>query len=582
MSAQLSFAQSPNATIRQAGQSVIPFMAAILSGTLAVMILGSHVIDPSNTSWIVGDFMAAHFGWVGYRLDPAPAWPMLSSQTSWPLPMSVAMFDLIPLVAFPLKLASGWLPQEIQYFGLVFVANAALQGMFGCFAAAEAARGRLGPWRMATFCITVGVLFATAPILYHRFLLSHSALGTHWPLIAALWLYLRAQRVSVFSAITGFAVLLAITGAINPYLVVMVALIYSGAIFGMVLSGRWKTLAVLLSPLPLLAALASMLASGFIALSGEGVVQGEGYGFYSANLLAPINPKGLPSAFLGPIDTHEGQYYEGYGYLGLGAILLIAAGVLVGIRRRPHFSIWVPLVAVATIGFALALSTTVRVGIHTVAEFSVPHLLSPLTHFRSSGRFIWLFDYAAIFLGVLLVVRAVPRYAVAVVLGCSLVQAVDTLPLLKYGHEAIAKFSRVRFFDKTFEGIGKNHDVLLMTPPWYCGIGTPGYSSQSFWPIADLVIKNELKTNNFYSGRLPRDQQRYHCREYLAGFPDRATRPRTLYLFTLLSFRRYGGNVAKTHACELAEEIVICRGDLDKVGRSDRLEMAIKALPSGS
>jgi hypothetical protein len=97
---------------------------------LAIVVLGPSRIDPRNTSWLLRDFAVMHFGWFGYRFDPSSAWSFETSRLSWPLPIAIAMFDLVPIAAFPLKLLSAYLPSEFQYFGALFVFNAGLQGLF--------------------------------------------------------------------------------------------------------------------------------------------------------------------------------------------------------------------------------------------------------------------------------------------------------------------------------------------------------------------------------------------------------------------------------------------------------------------
>src|SRR5215831_4533379 len=111
------------------------------SVVLAIAVLGPSRIDPRNTSWLVGDFAVIQFGWFGYRFDPSSAWLVETSRLSWPLPIAIAMFDLVPIAAFPLKLLSAYLPSEFQYFGGLFVFNAGLQGLFAFLLFYEIAKG---------------------------------------------------------------------------------------------------------------------------------------------------------------------------------------------------------------------------------------------------------------------------------------------------------------------------------------------------------------------------------------------------------------------------------------------------------
>ncbi|MGA2636853.1 hypothetical protein [Methylocella sp.] len=246
---------------------------------LAIAVLGLERIDPRNTSWLSGDFVMMQFGWYGYRFDRAPAWMMTTDRLSWPLPIAIAMFDLVPIAALPLRLLSGHLPLELQYFGPLFVVNAALQGLFAFLLFYEIANRMLAAGALLRLAVAVvAALFIVAsPTLYQRIAFTHPPLTAHWLIIAALWLYARCDRVSLATTIGSFTALLFLGGGINPYLVVMASGIYIGCLLRLLWQGRW-----------------SLLAFGFVGVGGEGVLSEGGYGFFSSNALSLIDPMQSP------------------------------------------------------------------------------------------------------------------------------------------------------------------------------------------------------------------------------------------------------------------------------------------------
>lgn len=219
----------------------------VLAATLAIWTLGPQIVDPSRNGWMYDDFANMQFAWEAYRADPSPAFPLATSRASWPLPLNIAIFDLMPLVAFPMKLLGGFLPAHVQYFGPLFVLNAFLQGFFAVLCLSEALRGREKSFALPVALICAAALIAAAPALYARFLIGHPPLTFQWTLLAALWLAFRSERAGARSTIAGYALLLAALGGVNPYLLVMAAIFYlatlarlarRGALIAGVLPGR--------------------------------------------------------------------------------------------------------------------------------------------------------------------------------------------------------------------------------------------------------------------------------------------------------------------------------------------------------
>ena len=150
---------------------------------------------------------------------------------------------------------------------------------------------------------------------------------------------------------SAWAILAALTAAIQPYILLMVVALMGAAYLRQALAAPRR--------LPVIALHAALgLAASWVALwqSGSFMVRSDaglsigGFGEWSANLLTFIMPtENLTLLAPGPIPYARVSSTEGYAYLGAGLLLLglivIAAAV---VSRRPGWAqrIWphVPLI----------------------------------------------------------------------------------------------------------------------------------------------------------------------------------------------------------------------------------------------
>jgi hypothetical protein len=135
-----------------------------------------------------------------------------------------------------------------------------------------------------------------------------------------------------------------------------------------------------------------------------------GFGYYSANLLTAID--GDEWALLGPQIPNRRMQYEGFNYLGLGLIVLIAClvarpssrSIIRDLARRHR-----PLLLVLAGLTLLAISNRIMLGSVHLTSIGLPDqvqtLLSP---FRSSGRFLWPVWYVVVAGSVIVAWRSAP------------------------------------------------------------------------------------------------------------------------------------------------------------------------------
>lgn len=393
-------------------------LSVLFGAVFARVITPRGFIAGTSSYWHtqVEDIAQYLSGYLAYMKAPWSL-PLLSIPSlNWPSGTVVTFVDAIPVFSLALKLLSPLVPLPDNPFGIWLLLCFALQGAAAWFAASQL---RERNWWVLGMTVFLCVLM---PSLTAR--MGHLSLQAHFILLFALGLYIRTQRRQKSSA-GGWTLLLVLAFYINFYLTSMAILILVACQIDLYRkTANRRDLAVIVVPLAaILITIPLMLGTAF----GKAVPD-TGFGYYSMNLLAPVAQGSLISMPF-YVDPTGGQY-EGYNYLGLGLIGLVALAFSRLARLdvdwlRPGRFLVVALVACTV----YALSNEIYLGPVHLLHWRAPEFLMPLFEaFRSSGRFFWVVSYA-------LVLYTVARFAhlrltariglAAVVL---LVQAVDLQP----------------------------------------------------------------------------------------------------------------------------------------------------------
>lgn len=390
--------------------------------------MGGSGLSFGNIRWLAqGDLAQSYLGWAFYRHD---RWMLpFGASPSYGLEFhaSVLYSDSVPLLAMPFKLLAAWLPEPFQYFGVWLLACFMLQAWFAWRLLGLATENR---WAKACGL----VFFVLAPPMLQR-LGGHLALFAHWPLLAALYLYLRGSLQGRRSMVA-WLTLVPLSFLIHAYVFLMVAGIWAADVLRRILEDRragnagWA--AVPLKEIVLVPALTSAVAwlAGFFLVPGKSA-QADGYGFYKMNLLAPFNGGGW-SALGWNAPTGGAGEYEGFNYLGLGGIGLCVAAALLWLfaRRRADErpAIRWPLWTLAVVFTLLAITNTIGFG-QAQWHLSLPFGLEMrLAHspVQATGRLFWVMYYLLLATAFFVLARALrPRMLVAALAVLAVLQAVD-------------------------------------------------------------------------------------------------------------------------------------------------------------
>jgi hypothetical protein len=343
------------------------------------------VLDPLRVSWIgpADDITTYQLGWLFFRLEPWQWPPAHVSALGAPVGTTIGLTDSIPLVALPLKAILGPNSPDLQYLGPWWLSTYVLQGAFGAALA----------WRLTarpTVRVFLAVVLAISPIFLHR--IEHAALSAHWLLLWGAWIYLFASRrwpVAIGPV--------AVTGLVHPYLAMMV---FGVSLAAVVRDAGARRRTLVFRAATLVAVLVTTFVfSGVLSLGASIDSYGAGgYGWYSANLLGPINGDGRVA--LGPAIPRGGAQYEGFNYLGLGMVLVLA---IVLIRPASRRDLW-QMIRSHRVLFVVLLATTLLAISHRpmfgpwkIATIGLPWFMDDaLAAFRASGRFVWPAWYFAV------------------------------------------------------------------------------------------------------------------------------------------------------------------------------------------
>lgn len=333
--------------------------------------------------------MQHYAGWYAFQKSP------------WHFPLGLAdrmaygtyitYTDSIPLVAILVKLVlqlAGY-TGPFQYFGLYTLLCYLLQA----FAAGLLARRKTDALPLQGVAM---VLFCFTPVLMDR-ALRHTALGSQWLILLALYALLRCRDGGYRRYPWLFYLLGVLAITIHPYFIPMTMIFALITVVEAILHHR--CLGAALRYLALFAGnlITCALAGWSIgALNNSFKIVRSGYGSYSMNLNGPFNPTSAAgytwSAFLPHLPV-PGQNDDGFTYLGVGVLLLVVGCLAALVVRRQLGAFlrrnWFYLVAMA--GMTLfAVSNVVTLNDRVILTVPLPeNVLYLCGIFRASSRMFY-------------------------------------------------------------------------------------------------------------------------------------------------------------------------------------------------
>lgn len=393
----------------------------ITGAVFFIYFLGGHyIIDVNNIGWLANGDPAQHFiGWNFFRNTPLLQWPLgLNYPYGMDVSNSIVYTDSIPLIALLFKLINPLLPIDFQYTGLWLLLCFILQSVVSFILVYKNTQNYI-------FSLISSFLFCLSPILFER-ITGHFALSSHFLLLIGVYFYIYDK------SIMKWALLICISALIHFYLTGMILLLYMGYVANNVFSAKntkdkliYFAKSVLYALLPL--ALVMYSIGYFTVQSG---ISGDGFGVFKTNLNSFFNPLyEYGSYFLSPLPHSDGDY-EGYAYLGVGVLIICALAltiiavknesVLVGIKEKVTLFL---LISIAIFSF----SNSLYFGDKEILHIPLPEIIYNLLGiFRSSGRFVWVLYYFALYLSIIAIFKHLTlRVSYIIICTLTIVQYLD-------------------------------------------------------------------------------------------------------------------------------------------------------------
>ena len=547
-----------------------------------------HGLNPFDVDWMLPfwrgsiDSATHYLGWEFFRQAPLLQWPPGKSPNLGPMGGSgVALTDSLPLFALIFKPLTFWFSQPFQYFGIWVLTCFVLQAVFA--------------WKLLTIWVkqwehvVLGTyFFCFAPIFIDRMTV-HLALAGHWVILAGLYLLFSPK-----SKFKHWVLLAVVSMLVQPYLAIICAALF----FAWVLIALIETRVYFQVVQKLCIFIGVLFISGWSAglfFFGLGSAQAAGFGTYSANVLAWVDPgfpwyeKALWSRYLPDQWQNTGQY-EGMNYLGSGVLLLafVALGyqLIKGTWKSRGMQVAIILSYVTAFGrsgstqrdlvfllgvlsavvfsvlskhFSLNKSTTVVyvllftsliliaftyqifIGDFLVANFTVPEsIIKLLSVVRTSGRMLWPVTYMLIALVIVLVSRNFRRELasgfIVLVIFFQVFESVGAVGVTK------SMFTRSGptevLVSPLWDTLGEKYQNIAIVLPNDGPIlypTNPDFAAPEgsfLWrEIGVFAVKHHMQLNSFYFSREPTLQNESEARLLRTTVNTGEYRKDTLYVF---------------------------------------------------
>ncbi len=510
---------------------------AIVAGFLyALLVMGPGPLNPRNVNWVAFDPAYHYIGWELYRQDPQMHWPIThTDRLGYPQGESIALLDLNPLMAVVLKPLSPLLPEPSQYFGFEVILACTLQFFF----AFRLFRLLLGSNVLGIALCSA--FFLLAPPLNYRFW-GHYSLSNQWVLIAALYIFAKAQIESSTTArrfVISAVVLTAIVVGINPYLAFEVLLLMTATVASLL----WRRRLTLVKSAGVMAILGAVgfamsYAMGLVISGGKGYGSG-GYRDLSMNLLAPIDPRTWHSVLFPRLGSASFGQYEGYNYLGAGVLIVAAVAIVAVVLSkqkswRPDKRWFVPLSLCCLLLAVLSLSTKVTLGAHTLIDLDPKGTLTPyLAPLRATGRLFWAPYYA-----ILTAILAAPfflirrTWATLLIAAMLILQFADTAALRGWVRTTISEHHPSPLKSAVWSQLGSVHENLIVLPAWQCAHNASPGGPEGYRFFGFLAIQQKMRINSYQSARYTGVAQDYHCSTAVSLLSQQPLSPDSAYVVT--------------------------------------------------
>ena len=519
-------------TINPRRQLTVPTLSAIIGFVFAVYFIGIQNFLPWNYKWLYlkGDGALTQLGFEFFRKSPFFQWPITAvpqyvTGSHMILPTENAIPNLIG------KVVGVVFSGSFQFVGLWIVLCFALQGYFGA--------KLLSCYVDSGSSIIFGsFFFVLSPVLLYRVgVMNHYALGGHWMILAALYLYFGTE-----SRIRAWVLLLFFGMLTSVYISAMLLVVFLAHQLKKYLLTKEISAPNLV--VPLAAAVVGFLVMGYASTRSSTT----GSNFFRLNVIAWFNPgysddgsfSGVLNAFGNTrIRRVFSEEWEGFQYLGT----VVITGVLLGlanvrtIQLRQNWHGYAPILLAGSVLFVFALSNQM---VFLQQEFSYwwpSQLLDLRQMFRGATRFGWPAYYLVTLFAVVQIIRfcSVKKFKAGVAIA-SVLMLIESSPGIAYVRSEFSssKTYETSIVDQKWNEIAKTHSKVAIYPNFDLQVGEvtgdAKYWIDRWFDLAKFAVDHDLSTNFGYVPRPLTDYISEQDAQILNELENVALKPSTIYV----------------------------------------------------
>jgi hypothetical protein len=507
------------------------------------------LLDPRQESWLwQTDWAVEYLGWLFFRYQDWE-WPLgFLPNYIFPFGASIGTTDSVPLAAYFFKVFSPLLGEPFQYFSWWYLLSLFLMGLLSFqFLYRRSSH--------VSYSLVACAFFMIAPPLMGRN--HHMALSAQWILIAALYLYdLAAAKAFKLRESLVLLVLFVVASSLHPYLWAMFVAMSSSLLFVL----PWGRALSLLG-VGLALSIATLTAHGYFRI---GDTTNSGFGYYSADLLSFFHPHDLP-VLLPNLPRGEGQY-EGYAYLGLGAILLLLWAFVLKLQHKSEgvFSKrYLPLCLVLLLMWIFALATPITLAGRPLIYLD--WIYKPLgfvsNTFRSSGRFVWPLYYGLLLWALTVFYQRFRFRRPELILGGLLaLQFVDVRRIVDYPRSPDILYNQEVLARVEAFATGKDiaHLVVAFSNEnELCPRQSFHWSHWYYYPLMAMAARKGWTVNIGSASRFPWTKYWEYCESTFKDLQSGKVGDKILYAFRPEALPHFSKALAQLD-CEREEDIAFC------------------------
>ena len=550
--------------------------AALIGLAVAFLSIDHRILLGDSAIWhAVGYDQGGGLAVFRYFINENWSWPILVTKSIGLNGVGITLTDSNALLAIIAKLVCFLGISAEKWWGLWILFIYVMQPVSMVYALRS-----WGAQRRSTL-IFGSALSSLTPFMLFRVM--HPALAAHFVILLAIALAGRLHFENNSRRIYFQSVLLVVCSfLIHPYLGAMTTFITAPAILQNLLTEKDK-FKELIQPLALFVVLMTFISwqSDYF---GRNTVRNSAGPIYNSTILAPVTPL-KSDIWANQCVTAKLTSWEGYAYLGFGALLVLIFGLL---HVRRHHLVSVLKFRTLFIGIALvaaiAITTNISLWSGPTADFSSvkifywsllvtaiaslifrnkyflianfvglyffgSQLVSTFTDsFRANGRFMWIISYCILLLALVAIDRHRSKLVPIFLAFSFLVQIVDTRSLLGWPNQLVIQDSLLRItpMNELVASIAKYESVHL-APPMVCL--TDGAAIEAF---RDVIIASSIAGVPVDANYAARPSQE-KCLESNEAYLDSPTAQTELSIFVM------DVNVAVTEkSCVKAGLLTLC------------------------